>query len=95
LTFPIFLDADLIATEALDEAAGQNGCRDDPTARCYCGKTVEDAAVNSIYPERNASMELMTYATGDTMPLEREYEQAMSRSSQAALPISGATMTSG
>jgi ribulose-5-phosphate 4-epimerase/fuculose-1-phosphate aldolase len=38
------------------------------------GKSAKDAAVNSIYLERDAYMQLMAYAAGDPKPLlERDY----------------------
>ncbi|MFQ5851242.1 MAG: class II aldolase/adducin family protein [Candidatus Binatia bacterium] len=75
---PIFETPDLIGTDELAAALIEK--MDKRVAvmiqghgATTVGKSVEDAAINSIYLEKNAHMQLMAYSSGNPKPLEREY----------------------
>ena len=75
---PIFETPDLIGTDELAAALVQKmGERVAVMIQGHgattVGTSVEDAAINSIYLEKNAHMQLMAYSSGDPKALEREY----------------------
>lgn len=75
---PIFETPDLIGTEELASGLARKlGHRVAVMiwghGATTVGKSVEDAAINTIYLEKNAHMQLMAYAAGNPRPLETEY----------------------